>query len=225
MHYIRFLKPPQITASVLTAKLTITTDLGDDFLNADLPLQLIICHSATHTIIGNPSIVQWKAGSRELAVSIPLPTKEGIPKEKDSGWQLLVWPCLTGLRDEKGPIAGPVKYNKKSKPLPPRAPKIASHSTPNYLLNMSDILAINRGSSQTHPGVKGLVLAAKSAAFNLINPEQKLPASIERAFGMRMDGKNEGCELVVEEETGNSIARHVWYVFSPPSWFFFRMKC
>ena len=106
MHYIRFLKPPQISAGVLTAKLTITTDLGDDFLNADLSLQLVM-HQSTwkDRVIGDPlrqpNIVEWKAGMRELPISVPLPPTSELPElRKGNGgvkeWQLLVWPCLTG---------------------------------------------------------------------------------------------------------------------------------
>lgn len=209
MHYIRFLKPPQISAGVLTAKLTITSDLGDDFLAADLPLNLIFQHSATDTIIGNPNIMQWKAGSRELKISIPLPRKGDVPKDRDGGWQLLVWPRLTGVSGKEGSTPGPAKH-KKGKPIQTLASK-PSYSGTDYLLNMEDVLSINRGISKKYAGVKGLVLPAKSTMFTLGGPEQRLPASVERTFGMDFrNGEDGEFKLVIEEETGNSIARHVW---------------
>lgn len=219
MHYVRFLKPPQVSNGILTAKLTVTTDLGDDFLNADLPIQLIIHHSDYEdSVIGKPlsapSIVHWKAGSRELAISILLPKKEEIPKERNAyDWRLLAWPCLTGVRIEEEAKPQPIQYSKKGKPLPPCGPKPFVYSSGGTLLSMSDVLQINRQKSEDYQGVTGLVLAAESATFNLVDKEQKLPAAIERNFKMNVWNCDEDFELVIEEETGNSIARHIWYVY------------
>ena len=197
-----------------SAKLTITTDLGDDFLNADLPLKLIIHTGAKHIAIGDPirkpNIVHWKAGGRELAISIPMPKKEEVlekfPNAYDhSGWQLLVWPLLTGIPEFRE--AEPVKYNKKGKSLPPRGRQI-QYGSSTCMFNLSDMLDVNRGESEEYKGVSGLVLPAESAPFHILQQEQKLPASIERCWNIYMcDGYH---RLTIEEETGNSIARHIW---------------
>lgn len=219
MHYIRFLKPPQISAGVLTAKLTITTDLGDDFLNADLPL-LLVMHQSTwkDRVIGDPlrqpNIVEWKAGMRELPISVRLPpTSELLELRKGNGgveeWQLLVWPCLTGVKVYKDPTPEPVKYSKKGKPLPACGPKGREYDGSDCLLELLDVLKINRGASQEYSGVKGLVLSAESAAFNLVDKEQKLSATISRVFKTTLWDDND-FEITIEEETGNSIARHIW---------------
>lgn len=215
MHYIRFLKPPQISGGILTAKLTITTDLGDDFLNANLPLQLIIHHSIYQdTVIGDPlrkpNVVEWKSGMRELAISIPLPKATEVPeKYARDQWQLLVWPCLTPVQIGEGPKPEPIKYSKKGKPLPPRGPKPRKYGRYDCQLKLSDILKVNRGESEEYQGVKGLVLSAESAEFNLSSADQKMPATIERQFYSDCWDENEFI-LTIEEETGNSIARHIW---------------
>lgn len=219
MHYIRFLKPPQISGGILTAKLTITTDLGDDFLNANLPLQLIIHTSyGKDRVIGDPlrrpNIVEWKSGMRELPISIPLPKSGEVSKEHGSyDWQLLIWPCLTGVEKYKSPPPSPMKY-RKTKPLPASPRNPAQHSASEYTLSMSDILDSKGGETghgEEYVPIKGLVLPAESALFNLISPNQHLPAEITRTFRMDFrDGYDNEFELRIEEETGNSIARHIW---------------
>lgn len=215
MHYVRFLKPPQISGGILTAKLTITTDLGDDFLNANLPLQLIIHHSIYQdTVIGDPlrksNVVEWKSGMRELAISIPLPKATEVPeKYARDQWQLLVWPCLTGIQIEEDPKSKPIQCSKKGKPLPPRGPKPKKYDRYDRQLKLSDILKSNRGESEEYKGVKGLVLSAESAKFNLSSADQKMPATIERQFYSNFWDENK-FTLTIEEETGNSIARHIW---------------
>ena len=219
MHYIRFLKPPKISAGVLTAKLTITTDLGDDFLNADLPLQLVM-HQSTwkDRVIGDPlrqpNIVEWKAGMRELPISVPLPPTSELPElRKGKGgvkeWQLLVWPCLTGVKVYKDPTPEPMNYSKKGKPLPALGPRRREYDGSYCLLELLEVLKINRRKPEEYPGVRGLVLSAESATFNLVDKEQKLSATISRVFNTTSWDDN-NFEITIEEETGNSIARHIW---------------
>lgn len=219
MHYIRFLKPPQISAGVLTAKLTITTDLGDDFLNADLPLQLVM-HQSTwkDRVIGDPlrqpNIVEWKAGMRELPIFVPLPPTSQLPELRKGnggveGWQLLVWPCLTGVKVYKDLVPEPVKYSKKGKPLPARGPNTREYDGSDCLLELLEVLKINRGEPEEYSSVKGLVLSAESATYNLVDKEQKISATISRVFGTTFSDDND-IEIIIEEETGNSIARHIW---------------
>jgi hypothetical protein len=81
MHYIRFLKTPRLapsSVSSLTAKVTITTDLGESFLMTDI--QLIAELELNEKIIpGTSKEYTWKGanGMRALEVQIPIPTRRG----------------------------------------------------------------------------------------------------------------------------------------------------
>ena len=82
MHYVRLLKPPTISlqrplATVKTL-ITITTDLGDDFLATDLPIYaLLIREGEEPTRVRKEKAVlatakvTWKPGTRALWVEIP----------------------------------------------------------------------------------------------------------------------------------------------------------
>ncbi len=76
VHYIRFLKAPQLypvssTRQVVKALISITTDLGDDFLPNDVLLSanLIHCNGDADTINEcQPAL--WKAGMRVLRIEV-----------------------------------------------------------------------------------------------------------------------------------------------------------
>jgi hypothetical protein len=88
MHYIRLLRPVSVdftnpNAPVLSAKLAITTDLGDTFLSPSTPIRLLFepgntGHDARDVgkplrpRKGSPDVL-WKAGMRVLKVDLPIP--------------------------------------------------------------------------------------------------------------------------------------------------------
>ena len=71
MHYVRFLKPPRIelkkSKASIKALITITTDLGDDFLAADLEIFALVIRDET-TISSKD--FQWRSGMRALPIEI-----------------------------------------------------------------------------------------------------------------------------------------------------------
>jgi hypothetical protein len=75
MRYIRFLKPPRLQASTVKTLVTITSDLGDDFLATDHRLLVKLTSSAGRPITASKA--QWKAGMRVLAIELQVP-QDGI---------------------------------------------------------------------------------------------------------------------------------------------------
>ncbi|KAH8646631.1 putative methyltransferase-domain-containing protein [Xylariales sp. PMI_506] len=90
MHYIRLLRPATLDTSnprapLLSLKLTITTDLGDTFLSPASPIVLVCCpqlpshDGSTHVSSSAPLRLQdgtsplWKAGMRVLKAELPVP--------------------------------------------------------------------------------------------------------------------------------------------------------
>ncbi|KAL6708657.1 hypothetical protein ACN47E_002353 [Coniothyrium glycines] len=79
MRYIRFLKCPRVVVAKRSAQheaqclITITSDLGDSFLPHDVELaaELLACGQQEQSIVWRT--VQWTAGMRSLAVTLPVP--------------------------------------------------------------------------------------------------------------------------------------------------------
>jgi len=82
MHYIRFLKLPRLlpgTPPTLTAKITVTTDLGESFLCVDIPLKAEVwLEEGTAPLLEKD--FQWKGsnGIRALSLDVPLPAGHGM---------------------------------------------------------------------------------------------------------------------------------------------------
>jgi len=76
VHYIRFLKAPQLypvssTRQVVKALISITTDLGDDFLPIDVLLRAKLIHSNEDAdTINECQAALWKAGMRVLRFEV-----------------------------------------------------------------------------------------------------------------------------------------------------------
>ncbi|KAJ4347464.1 hypothetical protein N0V95_005385 [Ascochyta clinopodiicola] len=78
MRYVRFLKPPRITTDKGTSKshvsclITLTSDLGDSFFphNVELAAELLSPERDDEMCVWRT--VQWTAGMRTLAISLPL---------------------------------------------------------------------------------------------------------------------------------------------------------
>lgn len=88
MHYIRFLRPPSLShnrpnVSIVSVSVTITTDLGDSFLNPDAPIKLKagIYEAAADRDGRKPGppdikasqILEWRPGTRALKLDLTLP--------------------------------------------------------------------------------------------------------------------------------------------------------
>lgn len=81
MHYIRFLKVPKLqprdpskaraAAPTVSAVITVTTDLGDDFLAEDVELDVSVLRLDGHAQLSGGR-VQWRAGMRAVPVSVDL---------------------------------------------------------------------------------------------------------------------------------------------------------
>lgn len=184
MHYIRFLKSPSLSNGRiglhLNAKITITTDLGESFLCFDLPILVILLDHAGNHTQVHP--YQWKAGKRELEISFSLPLTATLSGQRPR------WPCrlLVQPRDS------------------------------NYQLGVLGDLLLP--SSQKHPaGVVLPVLSEQLAGepspnndrdqrVEVITTHQiNRPKRVARRIYMAG-----GDEFYIWEETGESIARHIW---------------
>lgn len=173
MHYIRFLKPPQVTQDanpdhlILYAKITVVNDLGESFLWCDIPIEATIrdCNGVT---VATQSLL-WKCERRQLEVKLVMSGKEKTKQRYSHPYQLSVWPSTGDF-------------------------------TP---YNLAEVLTINRG--QTNRPADGAVLRGLGAKFRTM--AEPIRPVICRHF--RLDG---GITMSIEEATGESIARHIWYV-------------
>lgn len=175
MHYIRFLKPPQITRDakvpdhhILYAKITVVNDLGESFLWCDIPIEATIRDSNGVTV-ATQSLV-WKCEKRQLEVRLALSEKKARKEKYKPPYQLSVWPSTGDF-------------------------------TP---YNLAEVLSINRG--QTNRPADGAVLRGLSATFKAT--AESIRPVIYRHFKL-----NGGVTMSIDEDTGESIARHIWYVF------------
>lgn len=82
MHYIRFLRAPKVSIqkpwATVSTIITITTDLGDDFLATELPIYAFLVQDGDGSLEKSVVIKMndtWKPGSRVLRLTLPkLPT-------------------------------------------------------------------------------------------------------------------------------------------------------
>ncbi|KAL8787826.1 MAG: hypothetical protein Q9213_002013 [Squamulea squamosa] len=77
VHYIRFLQSPRVSRlngngnhALLSALLTITTDLGDDFYHGDTCVRVAVSHGTTMNSI---CTALWKSGMRVLKIEVKVP--------------------------------------------------------------------------------------------------------------------------------------------------------
>jgi hypothetical protein len=190
MHYIRFLKTPSLSRGSigvhLNAKITITTDLGESFLCFNLPILVILLdHTGTHVQVHS---YQWKSGSRELEISFSLPSGAILSRQPPR------WPCklLVQPRDA------------------------------NYRLSvLADMLAPSIQNDRVGPVLPVLSEQLTGEAVDSRGSGQRIwPESHGQSSGpspwttakrvarlLRMAGSD---EFYIWEETGESIARHIW---------------
>ncbi|TVY26851.1 UPF0665 family protein [Lachnellula hyalina] len=179
MHYIRFLKPPRLVGSrrgntplVVKAKITVTTDLGESFLWADVDLVVELTDGSGNRLLERGKGYTWKGseGMRSLEVELLIPESRG--KEAGGVLRLLV------------------------------RPKEDFHAVEDLERIFGDSI------EHEDTGGTGGVMAVRSMAID-IPSNQGLPISTstsmaERTFRFR------NSELHIWEETGESIARHIW---------------
>ncbi|GAQ07949.1 protein-lysine methyltransferase C42C1.13 [Aspergillus lentulus] len=162
VYYVRFLKTPRLQSQkagpvTVTALICITTDLGDAFLAQDIDLQVILSSNGSGRILYKDNL-QWKAGKRELPLSLgPFPAR----------------------LSQEAIVLGVTAVD-------PQRPSLPSTD---YLLDTSKLPLVISGWSAPFGGAETLVA-------------EKL---VERRFCPK-----DQLDLRIWEETGNSIARHIW---------------
>jgi co-chaperonin GroES (HSP10) len=184
MHYIRFLKSPRLLLNsppVLSAKVTVTTDLGESFLHTDIALFVELESEDGSNILGpgKGREYMWKgrSGVRSLEVSIPIP-----------------------LSKSKGRGGGRMRMLVR--------PKEDKHSV--------DTLGLLLTGNNNPNEDEGRVLAVRSMSLDNGQPAEGQNAGVGMAKRVLISGSK---EVVVWEETGESIARHIWYDWTGTSTF------
>jgi len=165
MHYIRFLKVPRLvpvtgTLLVLSAKITITTDLGDAFLAEDIALEVECEDEEGRSRARHRKVYAWRglSGMRSLDVSVSL--------------------TMTATKTEKIRMLVRLSENRHA------------------VDKLETIL--------TDGGGEGAVVPVRSS-FVALNGQEMAKRRAERLFTTPQ------CNAIkVWEETGESIARHIW---------------
>jgi hypothetical protein len=84
VHYIRFLKTARVVTRTprsvnVRSLITITTDLGDSFLLTDVTLSSSLVQADKSGTVLCRAEKQWRAGCRELSISLTMETNENGP--------------------------------------------------------------------------------------------------------------------------------------------------
>ncbi|KAF9629933.1 putative Nicotinamide N-methyltransferase [Lasiodiplodia theobromae] len=159
MRYIRFLKVPKTDGKTITALITVTSDLGEDFLAADVALAATIRSPEYNGDIFLRKSIKWTAGMRALPLTFDV-------RHCDLDWPVVV---------HVGPKSNQVSDRFERQNNNPELPSLISA--------WSSIL---------------------DAPAGIKEAEKK----VERRFTPLSNRT-----LSIWEETGDSIARHIWSVF------------
>ena|SRR5579871_174244 len=160
MRYVRFLKTPKLQDNSIKAIITITSDLGETFLNEEVQLTATLRAADPNDDIYLRTEVKWKPGMRALSVSFNLAKRK------------IEWPAR-------------VHVTPKDAPYP----------------DCFDV-------QHEMPGLPYII----SAWSDILNPSENITVAsktVERRF-KSMNNR----VLSMWEETGESIARHLWFVAS-----------
>ncbi|KAI9051224.1 hypothetical protein LZ554_005325 [Drepanopeziza brunnea f. sp. 'monogermtubi'] len=170
MHYIRFLKTPRLVTPAggppsVQARITITNDLGDDFLASDLDILVVLEHASGNSVSDSSRPPRpaggryvWNVGYAHSGLSIEVRVPEAARNIEMKSLKMYIG----AAQDSDVPDMIPVR-------------------------NWQDILAQDKGG----------VVGARAVVGEI--------GLCERIF--TQEG---GPELHIWEETGNSIARHIW---------------
>jgi hypothetical protein len=176
MHYIRFLKSPKLVRvridardgrQTIDAKVTVTTDLGESFLAADIGLVVCLVDGDGKNTLGPGKKYLWKGrnGMRSLEVSIPMAKV-----------------LRTG-----------------------RVRMVVSPKEEVYKVGTFEQVL---GGEATNEELGGVV-SIRSMETNLQDGKPAGTGMAERVF--TSTARDTTKEMHILEETGESIARHVWY--------------
>lgn len=174
MHYIRFLKPPRVLSNspqTLSAKITITTDLGESFLWADVSL-IVELEYGNGSCVGDGKEYIWKGrdGMRGLEVSIPtLSRKRGC---SSSIVRMLVRP-----KEDR------------------------------YSTDIFEAIVSEQNINQSED-VGGIVAVRSTDIYTKVSLDSQANTETGMAERVFSSGRK---DIHIWEETGESIARHIWY--------------
>jgi len=160
MRYVRFLKTPKLQDKLINATITITSDLGETFLNDEIHLAATLRAADPRGDIYLRTMLKWKPGLRTLSISFSV-------AEREIRWPARVYVAPKGVPD-------PDCFDKQQ----------SVSGLPNIISAWSDIL----------DPTQGITVASRT---------------VERRF---MPLSNH--VLSMWEETGESIARHLWFAAS-----------
>lgn len=219
MHYIRILRPPALVPASgpgrnsppsLSLVLTITTDLGDSFLCPDAPIDLVV---ELHIETEEEEVEEEekkedeeqrlpKARSKKLIFRLNTTAVDNAKKNKPAQHTAPAW--TAGLRVLKLDAA-----------LPSQAVAFWNSDDDKRLC----IRAANADISATHArqiiypadGGNGLIVPLWiDVPDDAVHSDEPFPHVALRRLEVPAAGKYNTAAVEVEEEIGESIARHVW---------------
>jgi hypothetical protein len=191
MHYVRFLKSPKLVRvridarderQSVDAKVTVTTDLGESFLAADIGLVVCLVDGDGKNTFGPGKKYLWNGskGVRSLEVSVPV---------------------ARGLR----------------------MGRVRMVVSPKEELYKAGTFEQVLGREATNEDESGGVVAIRSMEINLQDGKPVGTGIAERVF--TPTAGEETKEIHIWEETGESIARHVWYATLDPDRYVHSLQC
>ena len=191
MHYIRFLKSPKLVRvrvdardgrQTIDAKVTVTTDLGESFLAADIGLVVCLVDGDGKNTLGPGKKYLWNGrnGMRSLEVSVPVARV-----------------LRTG-----------------------RVRMVVSPKEELYKVGTFEQVL---GGEATNEDESGGVISVRSMEINLQDGKPVGTGMAERVFTSTAGDTTK--EIHIWEETGESIARHVWYATPAPDRYVHSLLC
>jgi hypothetical protein len=189
MHYVRFLKSPKLVRvridardgrQSVDAKVTVTTDLGESFLAADIGLVVCLVDGDGKNTFGPGKKYLWNGskGARSLEVSVP--------------------------------VARVLRMGRVRMVVSPKEELYKARTFEQVL-----------GHDATNEDESGGVVAIRSMEINLQDGKPAETGMAERVFTAGDTTK----EIHIWEETGESIARHVWYATPTPDRYVQSLLC
>lgn len=172
MYYIRFLKSPRVIGrgneKAFRAKITITTDLGESFLAADLGICVDVVGEDGESILGPAGreyVWKGREGMRSLEVSLPMRKVRKVERVR----------MVVAAKGEA------------------------------YVDSFESVLGIG----ERKEGILGGVVTVRSMEIDGYTGYPIGTGLAERVFSSSI--RNGLTKIHIWEETGESIARHVWY--------------